>query len=530
MATARFGIFSGYDPRPWVMEDCAETDIKTLEDLIRRLSGLDGIEIFYPGENRNGYDKLCYTTELGLAYAAEFAEQELDGIINVHQTWTFPQTSQKVLIGYYHRMKARDATFRPRILLVSIQDTTVPGMVSGMALGGGLNQIGLSFSHVYGDFTDDDTLSRIAKVLDTFSKRKATEARVKKIVENLFELHALEFGSFSLRMPTTRINQEELAARWGITSENLDQQVFLDRAFDMMEWEGIPGKSRILRIKEPFVRKIVEDVYDRHSEKFVVVPGQDVPRDRFTLQAAMYVAIEQIVKEKGASAVTIKCQDECSGAYCTCCIATSYLSNSFDPLGNPKKTIPTSCETDLPTMYTQYLLHKISGKPSGFGDFRYVKTDADGKTLLALVNCGQHPAFYAGDEQDAVETKLRNVEYPGQEHFYAAGGAAVRMRTGGNQIVTIARLGVENGRLYMVGTVMRTIDVPVERHLQYNKAWPVIEGYVPVTDSLLGMQWPSNHLGFVYGNFIPELIETAERMGIGYRVWDETGTEYAKAS
>ena len=48
MTTAKFGIFSGYDPRPWVMEDCAETDIKTLEDLVQRLSGLDGIEIFYP--------------------------------------------------------------------------------------------------------------------------------------------------------------------------------------------------------------------------------------------------------------------------------------------------------------------------------------------------------------------------------------------------------------------------------------------------------------------------------------------------
>jgi len=530
MTTARFGIFSGYDPRPWVMEDCAETDIKTLEDLVQRLSGLDGIEIFYPGENRKGYDKLCYTTELGLAYAEEFAEQDLAGIINVHQTWTFPQTSQKVLISYYHRMKAQDATFRPRILLVSIQDTTVPGMVSGMALGGGLSQIGLSFSHVYGDFAENETTARIAEVLDVFSKRKSAETRVKNIVNTLHELHALEFGSFSLQMPTTRINQEELAGRWGITSENMDQQVFLDRAFDMMTWEEVPGKSKILEIKEPFVQKIVEAVYDRHSDKFIVVPGQDVPRDKFALQVAMYVAIEKIVKEKGASAVTIKCQDECSGNYCTCCIATSYLSNSFGPLGNPKKTIPTSCETDLPTMYTQYLLYKISGKPSGFGDFRYVKTDASDKTLLAIVNCGQHPAYYAGQESDPVEEKIGNIEYPGQEHFYAAGGAAVRMRTAGNQTITVARLGVENGRLYLVGTVMHTIDVPVERHLQYNKAWPIIEGYVPVTDCVLGKQWPSNHLGFVYGDYIAELIETAERMGIGYRVWDEAGTEYAKAS
>jgi hypothetical protein len=72
--------------------------------------------------------------------------------------------------------------------------------------------------------------------------------------------------------------------------------------------------------------------------------------------------------------------------------------------------------------------------------------------------CGQHPAYYAGKESDPVEAKTANLEYPGQEHFYAAGGAAVRMRTAGNQTITVARLGVQNGRLYLVGTVMKTID------------------------------------------------------------------------
>jgi len=74
----------------------------------------------------------------------------------------------------------------------------------------------------------------------------------------------------------------------------------------MMTWEEIPGKSKILEIKELFAQKTVEAVYDRHADKFIVVPGQDVPRDKFALQVAMYVAIEKIVKEKGASAVTIK--------------------------------------------------------------------------------------------------------------------------------------------------------------------------------------------------------------------------------
>jgi len=178
------------------------------------------------------------------------------------------------------------------------------------------------------------------------------------------------------------------------------------------------------------------------------------------------------------------------------------------------------------------VLKEISGKPSGFGDFRYVKTENNEKeeTILAIVNCGQHPQYYAGKETDSVEQKQANTDYPGQEHFYAAGGASVRMRTGDGQKITVARLGVENGRLYLMATVMETIDVDIERHKVYNESWPIIEGLVPVSDKVLGRKWPSNHLGFVYGYYIPALIELAERMGIGYTIWDKDGEEYYKPS
>jgi L-fucose isomerase-like protein len=427
-------------------------------------------------------------------------------------------------------MKAKDSTFSPRILVVSIQDTTVPGMVSGMALGGALAQNGFSFTHVYGDFKSKETLSAINKTLVLCSQRQAEEFQIKNIIKELQNLHVIEFGSLSLQMPTTRINQEELAARWGITSENLDQQVFLDSAFEMFEWTGVPGKSKIKKIKNTFVKKCVETIYDKSPDKFNVIKGRKTSRDKYALQIAIYLAVKEICESKGASGVTIKCQDECSGKYATCCMATSFMGNETDMLGFSKAIIPASCETDMPTLYSQYLLYKISGKPSGFGDFRYVKTDKSGKTLLAIVNCGQHPLYYAGKEKDTIKTKLALVEYPGQEHFYAAGGSSVRMRTSGKQIITVARLGVEKGRLYLAATVMNTIDVPISRHSKYNQSWPIIEGYVPVTDKVLGREWPSNHLGFVYGNYIPSLIELAERMGIGYKIWDNEGTLHYKAS
>ncbi|MFN0205133.1 MAG: hypothetical protein ACKVS6_02320 [Planctomycetota bacterium] len=527
----KIGIFSGYDPRPWVMEECAENDIRIIEALIISLSATNKYDLVWPGKRRKGYEKLCYTSQLCEAYAAEFAAANVDAILNIHPTWTFPQTSQKVIVAYEQKMRIGDPTFRPRLLLASIQDTTVPGMVSGMAAGGAFSQNGQSFIHVYGDFNSKKTLDEICAGLDFLAARAHESGTARRIVSNLHQLHAVEFGSFSLQMPTTRIDQEELTKRYGITSESLDQQVFLDRAFTMFDWTGEPGRSPIRKIKEKRVEQSVQRNYDTNPGKFGVIQGRTVSRDKYALQVAMYYATSDIADEKGAGAVTIKCQDECSGKYATCCMATSFLGNNTDPLGKKKRMIPTSCETDLPTMYSQYLLKELAGTPAGFGDFRYVKTDAKtGKTLLAIVNCGQHPIYFAGNETDSLITKEELTDYPGQEHFYAAGGAAVRMRTAGGQNVTVARLGAENGRLYLTATVMETVDVPASRHDQYNKSWPILEGHVPVHDQVLGRRWPSNHLAFVYGDHLAAVAEIAERMDLGYTIWNRDGAEYYRPS
>ena len=96
--------------------------------------------------------------------------------------------------------------------------------------------------------------------------------------------------------------------------------------------------------------------------------------------------------------------------------------------------------------------------------------------------------------------------------------------------MTVARLGVENGRLYMVACPLQTVDVDPSRHEAYNRAWPIIEGTIPISDRVMGRKWPSNHLGFVYGDWIPQLVELSERMGIGYLMWDTAGREYSRPS
>jgi len=150
--------------------------------------------------------------------------------------------------------------------------------------------------------------------------------------------------------------------------------------------------------------------------------------------------------------------------------------------------------------------------------------------MLAIVNCGQHPPFFCGRPDEDSVKKLDRVEYMGQEIFYDAGGSAVRSRTPGGEIMTVARLGRENLRYTIVGTVIKTVDVDPKEHERYNVSWPIIKGKIPIPDQLLIDIWPCNHLGFAYGDYASSLAEMAHRLDIGFRIFDEGGREYYKAS
>ena len=179
----------------------------------------------------------------------------------------------------------------------------------------------------------------------------------------------------------------------------------------------------------------------------------------------------------------------------------------------------------MDTALTQLMMHLLSGKPAAFGDFRDVE---DGK--LAIVNCGQHPTYFFGTPEEAGKVKDLRAEFLGQEIFYAGGGSSVRGRTPGGQQVTVARLGRENMRYYLAGTVVETVTVDPQEHERYNVSWPILRGKIPLSEQALAAMWPSNHLAFTFGDYTAHLVELAEQLGIGYRIVDAAGIEHWRAS
>jgi L-fucose isomerase len=515
----RVGVFSPNDPRPWVREENLEGMLareRLLVDVLRSW----GADVLCGGEGREGQDRLAWSTELVRDHVQRLARFGA-GVLLINQgSWTFPYDSVDAVIAFAHRIGRS-----PRVVVFSHKETTVPGLVAGMATAGGLQRVGVPYSLCYGDVAGDPACRKwLFEVLSFCEKRVHASEAVDQATAQLNSHKYLALGGMSLRMPTTTADVDQWQKLFGISYEALDQSELIERALNMVDWKGRPGVSSPVVRDERLQRALEYLLKGKHGAfdfSRASLPSADV----FTYQLSLYYAALDLFAEVGATFGGIKCQDELSARHCTACLATAFLSNDVGPDGKEKAIIPMACENDMDSAMTQLWLHLLSGHPAGFGDFRDVQ---DG--VLAIVNCGQHPPYFFGSPEENSASKLDRCEYLGQEIFYAAGGSSVRGRTPGGLPMTVARLARENLRYHLVATVLQTVDVDPSEHARYDLSWPIIKGKLPIPDETLIALWPCNHLGFTFGDWTPHLVEMAQRLGIGFRVYDATGREYRGVS
>ena len=518
-AAMKVGVFSPNDPRPWVRAENLDLMLEHERSLIEVLKQ-NGLEVIRGGDGFPKEDQIAWNTELIRQQVARIARERPDVLIINQGSWTFPYDSVDAV--KYFQQETGDIA---RVIMFSYKDTQVPGLVAGMAAGGGLKRIGIPFSSCYGIIDQDPATQKWLMDLLRFYGRRAEAAEtVKAAIQALGKKKYLALGGMSLKMPTTTADVDQWQKLFGVTYEALDQSEIVVRAAKMIEWAGEPGRSEYTILDER-VQAAVDYTHGQGHGAFDFSRDKLPGLERFVLQMAFFYAAWDICQEYSVDFAGIKCQDELSSRYCTACMASAYLSNDVAPDGQPKPITPVACENDMDSAMTQLWLHLLSGKPAGFGDFRDVENG-----VLAIVNCGQHPPYFFGGPKEDSVAKLDRVEYLGQEIFYDAGGSSVRGRTPGGHTMTIARLGRENLRYQLIATVMETVDVPPEAHNKYDFSWPIIWGKLPIPDEVLIDVWPCNHLGFAYGDWTPHLTEMAHRLDIGYRIFDGSGREYAKPS
>ena len=511
----RVGVFSPNDPRPWVREGNIDHMIGQERLLVDFLES-SGVEVARGGEGLPRMDQIAWNTRLVNDHIKRIAAEDPAALVINQGSWTFPWDS----VDAVKRFMAETDDIA-RVLMFSHKDPSVPGLVAGMAAGGGLTRIGIPFAHVFGDIESDPGVGRsILSVLKFYDRRAEAAGKAVEVIRELKAQKYLALGGMSLKMPTTTADVDQWQKLFGVSYEALDQSELLVRAEAMVEWEGKPGESGY-RILDPRLAKAASYLKDHGNFDFSREKLRSF--DKIVQQLTLYYAGLDIVDEYDVTFCGVKCQDELSGRYCTVCLLSAFLNNDVGPDGERKTIVPVACENDMDSALTQLMMHLVTGEPSGFGDFRDVE---DG--VLYIVNCGQHPPYFFGDpDMDSAE-KLDLVEYMGQEVFYDAGGSSVRGRTPGGHLMTIARLGRENLRYGLVAAVIETLDVDPSEHERYNPSWPIIKGRITMPDEELIGVWPCNHLGFCYGDITPELAEVAHRLDIGYTIYDGDGRKYQK--
>ena len=91
-------------------------------------------------------DQIAWNTKLVQEHIKHIAAAKPETLIINQGSWTFPWDSVDAVKRY-----AAETGDVPRVVMFSHKDPTVPGLVAGMAAGGGLTRIGVPFSHVFGD-------------------------------------------------------------------------------------------------------------------------------------------------------------------------------------------------------------------------------------------------------------------------------------------------------------------------------------------------------------------------------------------
>jgi L-fucose isomerase-like protein len=513
----RIAVFSPNDPRPWVRSEnldlMLDHEARLVDELRRR-----GYVVERGGEGMPREDQVAWSTSLVQEQVKRLADRKPAVLIVNQGSWTFPYDSIDAV-----KLLAKSTGDTPRVVMFSYKDTQVPGLVAGMAAGGGLKRIGIPFVACYGKIDEDSAVGdRLSEILDFYKARWEAVQVVQGALARLPFQKYLALGGMSLKMATTTADVDQWQKIFGISYEALDQSALTDRALAMVEWKGAPGESTYL-VKDSRLAGAVSYLLEQGHGSFDFTRDGLRGPEKFILQLAFYYAALDLVEELGVTFAGIKCQDELSARYCTVCPAAAFLNNDVGPDGEAKRVVPVACENDMDSALSQLLLNLLSGQPAGFGDFRDVDNG-----VLAIVNCGQHPQYFFGAPGESAVAKLDRAEYLGQEFYYDAGGSSVRGRTPGRELMTVARLGRQNLRYELVATVVDTLDVDPGEHELYTPSWPIIKGKVPIGDEVLIEAWPCNHLAFTFGDWTAALAELAHRLDIGYRIFDRHGREFKK--
>lgn len=464
----RLGILTFSDGRKAVHEELLPVNQKFLDQLVKTLEDTGELELVV-GE------KIIYRTEQAKEEADRLKAAKVDGTILNFSIWSFP-----------HLPVIAAENGQGPYLLLSNLNPNYPGLIAMLAAAGCLDQLGIRHSRLWGDINEQAVVDRILK----FSRASSVVNQLKGETCGLF-------GGRSMGMYIGAIDTRQWQVEFGVDLEHVDQYEIVLRS------ETIPEK----RVEKAFqwltdhVRKIVYD-------------GKGLTPEKLKTQIRSYFATKDIIQERDFHFVGIKCQPELSDHFVTQCLSQAFLNDPYDMEGK-KDPIVCGCEADLDGSLTMEVLKHLTDSPVLFFDLRHYDAAND---MFVFSNCGAQSTYFAGRSLDP-KVNLKHVTfYPQTPFYYKAGGAAVQYMCAEGEI-TIARLSRKNGKYWMGIIPGKFIKVSEEKMKETSPEWP--QGFtklsVNATQLISGLG--GNHVHAVYGNWVEELKEYCNMMGMEARVF-----------
>lgn len=362
-------------------------------------------------------------------------------------------------------------------------------MVGMLAAAGTLDQLGVTYTRLWGAVSDPEVFRRMTAFL-----RAAAAVR---------RLRGLTFGNFGgrpLGMYTAVANLEQWQREFGIDVENVEQDDII-RAGEEEPAERVEAAFRWLEAR------VGNIAYD----------GEGLTPEKLKLQIRSYYGLRRIIERRGLDFIGIKAHGDLTDRYVTMDVAEAFLNDPYDWDG-PHEPIVAATESDMDGALTMQIFKLLTGSPVLFADVRHYDKEND---VWFFSNSGTHATYFAGGSLDP-EDNLKHVTFYPETHYYPAGGASVHHFAKGGR-VTLARLARRDGKYRMTIVPAEFVDFPREKALALGAtttpAWPCAFARLEISADEFLSRFPCNHIHGVYGDCVEELKTVARLLDMDVDVF-----------
>jgi L-fucose isomerase len=399
-------------------------------------------------------------------------------VVMVYRVWNFPY-----LVWPLVNTLGRDLP----ILSLSNNEGAFPGNVGLLATDGALRQAGVRTHRIVGDADDPSTLAAVGDWVRA--------AQAVTTVRN--EVYGL-YGGHSMGMETGFFHLVPTIQALGTNASHVDQLLLTLRMPGVDPTEVRRGREWLEELLGDRLR------YD----------GDMLTPERLETQLRLYLAVRELNDENGFDYCGIKGQRELSEHVCIADVAEMLLNDPYDWNG-PKEPTVCATEADAYAALTMQLMKYVSGGlPGLFMDVRLYHPDLD---IWDLCNSGQHASWYATRTADPGANFERITFHPALKLYFKAGGASVEFDAAPGEL-TFARLGLWDGRPYLVIAHGEAVDLPSQErrrlNQQTNPTWPHVHARIHCPVDEMVSVFPANHIHATPGDRVRALTHAAHIAGI----------------